>query len=252
MNIDSGLEVKRFRHNESVWSVAYSPDGTHIVSGCYDNSVRIWNIDSGLEVKRFMHGDEVLSVAYSPDGTHIVSGSDDKSVRIWNIDSGLEVKRFMHDHDVFSVAYSPDGTHIVSGSFDKSVRIWNIDSGLEVKRFMHDRLVLSVAYSPDETHAVSGSDDKSVRIWQLPIAPDPYHLQLLNCMLKPDSLQMVTSEYLIELFNLIQENIIEYENILGFRKHFIETAKMIRQSNPNAWIHDVAMAFGNILKILPG
>ena len=67
-------------------------------------------------------------------------------------------------------------------------------------------------------------------------------------MLQPDYLQMVTSEYLIGLFNLIEENIIEYENILGFRKHFIETAKMIRQNNPNAWIPDVARAFWNILK----
>ena len=67
-NIDSGLEVKRFIHNDNVNSVAYSPDGTHIVSGSEDNSVHIWNINSGLEVKRFILDDRVRvgvnSVAY--------------------------------------------------------------------------------------------------------------------------------------------------------------------------------------------
>ena len=40
-------------HDDWVRSVAYSPDGTHIVSGCDDKSVRIRNIDSGQVVKRF-------------------------------------------------------------------------------------------------------------------------------------------------------------------------------------------------------
>ena len=55
-----------FMHGDEVESVAYSPDGTHIVSGSFDKSVRIWNIDSGLEVKSFMHDDWVCSVEYSP------------------------------------------------------------------------------------------------------------------------------------------------------------------------------------------
>ena len=55
-----------FMHDDEVGPVAYSPDGTHIVSGSFDKSVRIWNIDSGLEVKSFMHDDWVCSVEYSP------------------------------------------------------------------------------------------------------------------------------------------------------------------------------------------
>ena len=71
-------------------------------------------------------------------------------------------------------------------------------------------------------------------------------------MLQPDYLQKVTSKNLIGLFSLIEENIFEYEDIIGFRKHVFETVKMIRQSNPDAWIPDVARAFGNIFKRLPG
>ena len=38
-------------HSDSVFSVAYSPDGKHIVSGSRDNTVKIWDAQSGEEVR---------------------------------------------------------------------------------------------------------------------------------------------------------------------------------------------------------
>ena len=37
-------------HTKSVIMVAFSPDGTRIVSGSHDNLVKIWKIESGEEV----------------------------------------------------------------------------------------------------------------------------------------------------------------------------------------------------------
>ena len=37
-------------HSHIVASVAYSPDGKHIVSGSYDNTVKIWDSTTGKEV----------------------------------------------------------------------------------------------------------------------------------------------------------------------------------------------------------
>jgi WD40 repeat protein len=39
-------------HSLLVTSVAYSPDGKHIVSGSYDNTVKIWDAATGEEVCR--------------------------------------------------------------------------------------------------------------------------------------------------------------------------------------------------------
>ena len=38
-------------HSESVWSLAYSPDGKHIVSGSLDSTVKVWNAATGKEVR---------------------------------------------------------------------------------------------------------------------------------------------------------------------------------------------------------
>ena len=37
-------------HSSDVRSVAYSPDGKHIVSGSYDNTVKVWDAQTGKEV----------------------------------------------------------------------------------------------------------------------------------------------------------------------------------------------------------
>jgi len=74
-------------HTDPVTSVAYSPDGTHIVSGSWDNTIRVWNATTGQCVAGPFqeHTSSVPSVAYSPDGTHIVSGSDPCSIRVWKV-----------------------------------------------------------------------------------------------------------------------------------------------------------------------
>ncbi|KAF5341498.1 hypothetical protein D9757_014952 [Collybiopsis confluens] len=154
-----------------VYSVAFSPDGTRIVSGSDDETVRIWDATTGMQVGESLQGHDysVTSVAFSPDGTRIVSGSLDTTVRIWDATTGIQVGESLQGHDdsVTSVAFSPDGTRIVSGSDDKTVRIWDATTGIQVGESLqgHDHALSSVAFSPDGTRIVSGSDDKTVRIW---------------------------------------------------------------------------------------
>ena len=55
-------------------AVAFSSDGTRIVSGSDDKSVRVWDASTGAELKELKgHTDSVNSVAFSTDGTQTVS-----------------------------------------------------------------------------------------------------------------------------------------------------------------------------------
>ncbi len=155
-------------HSGYVYSVAYSPDGTKIISGSMDGTIKIWNANTGQCLKTLKgHSEYVYSVAFSPDGRRIVSGSTDKTIKIWDANTGQCLKTLKgHKNFVLSVAYSPDGTKIISGSRDNTIKIWNANTGQCLKTLKgHSSWVNSVAYSPDGTRIVSGSVDDNVNIW---------------------------------------------------------------------------------------
>jgi WD40 repeat protein len=86
----SATQVVMEGHSNWVFSVAFSPDGTRIVSGSSDKTMRIWDAQTGLQTTVLEgHSGPVYSVAFSPDGTRIVSGSLDETVRIWDAQTGL-------------------------------------------------------------------------------------------------------------------------------------------------------------------
>ena len=153
-------------HSDSVYSVAWSPDGKYIASGSNDNTVKIWDVASGKEIRTlFGHSSYVKSVAWSPDGKHIASGSYDHTAKIWDAASGKEVRTLDHSSYVKSVAWSPDGKYIASGSWDGSVKIWDAASGKEPRVLSgHYNDVTSVAWSPDGKYIVSSSF-LTVKIW---------------------------------------------------------------------------------------
>ena len=121
-------------HSASVTTVRYSPDGSRIVSGSDDNTIRVWDAKK-KSGRRLVcqpitgHTDRVSSVSFSPDGKQILSGSYDKTIRIWDASTGnlLFGPFWGHTGIVNSVYFFPDGRRFVSGSRDGAIRIWTLD-----------------------------------------------------------------------------------------------------------------------------
>ncbi|MDQ0258211.1 hypothetical protein J2W20_000086 [Sinomonas atrocyanea] len=151
--------------------VAFSPDGSRIVSGGADGTLRLWAAGSGGPVGAPMtgHHGAVNSVAFSPDGSRIVSGGADGTLRLWAAGSGAPVGAPMTGHQgaVNSVAFSPDGARIASGGDDRSIRLWTPSTRSLAAPPMngHKNRVLSVAFSPDGRRIASGSEDYTMQLW---------------------------------------------------------------------------------------
>ncbi|KZP08047.1 WD40 repeat-like protein [Athelia psychrophila] len=176
--VESGMHenwpaLQQVGHTAQVRSVAFAPDGLHIVSCSFDLTIRVWDAKTGtLTARPFKgHTKPVLSVAFSPDSLSIVSGSEDRTIRIWDAKTGATITGPLKGHTalVRSVAFSPDGLCIVSGSFDFTIRIWNAKTGALIAGPFkgHTAQVRSVAFAPDGLHIVSGSADRTIQIWDV-------------------------------------------------------------------------------------
>jgi WD40 repeat protein len=124
----SGREIAVLRgHDDLVYSAAFSPDGSRIVTASNDKTARIWDAASAKQIAILRgHASAVNSAAFNPDGSHIVTASDDKTARIWDAASAREIAVLRgHDYAVLSAAFSPDGMRIVTASHDQTARIWD-------------------------------------------------------------------------------------------------------------------------------
>lgn len=74
-------------HTDSIYAIAYSPDGKRIATGGRD-SLRLWDAETFTEIVQLRgHTSFIWSLAFSPDGRQLVSGSGDKTARIWDAPS---------------------------------------------------------------------------------------------------------------------------------------------------------------------
>ena len=180
-NSQTGEELNLYMgHTGRVLSVSFNPDGTTIVSGSKDKSIRLWDVETGENVQTMLrHTKDVNSVSFCPDGTTIVSGSGDRTICLWDVVTGEHIRTLSgHRDDVNSVSFSPDGTTIVSGSSDKTIRLWDVVTGEHIRTLSgHSKDVNCVLFSPDGNIIASGGDDNAIHLWK---AHDGTHLRTLT------------------------------------------------------------------------
>jgi hypothetical protein len=186
-------------------SVALSPDGKRIVSGCYDRGIRrikVWDTTTGAELMSFP---EQKSVTYcwvllSRDGKRIVTCDfAEKVVRIWDAVTCTKLVSFDHGSFAFSLAISPDGERIVMGCQDKTIKIWKSATGEEILTLRgHTDSVWAVAFSPDGKYIASGDGKGMIKLWDAArgkelITVQGHALRLNSVAFSPDGKRIISS-----------------------------------------------------------
>jgi len=139
-------------HTHWVKSVAFSPDGTSLVSGSFDKTIKLWDVQTGGVVKTFHgHTESVYSVSTSADCTTVASGSNDNTIRLWDIQTKECHHVIKQQNSVRHVRFSPtDPQYLISVSGDK-VWHWNINA----QQINPAHTGSCVAFSLDGTQIVS-------------------------------------------------------------------------------------------------
>lgn len=146
----------------------FSPDGSRLLIGRGNGTLRLWDATTGRPIARQETPDGTLHRArWSPDGRHLFTSGEDGSAQIWNGET-LTKRADLRGHPrmIYSVDWSPDGSRVVSGDTDGRVRIWRVSDGTALRELpRHKGPVAAVALSPDG-HRVATADWRgAIFIW---------------------------------------------------------------------------------------
>ncbi|MCP4698409.1 MAG: WD40 repeat domain-containing protein [Gammaproteobacteria bacterium] len=156
-------------HENSVHTVAFSPDGETLASGGFDNVIKLWEVSSGRLLNTLhWHSEWILCVTFSPDGRFLASSGHDKSVRLWDARTGKRLRLLKgHTKNVPSVSFSPDSQVLVSSSDDNTVKFWEVSSGVLLHTLKaHKDYVNTAVFSPDGEMLATASGDDTVKLWR--------------------------------------------------------------------------------------
>ncbi len=149
-------------------SLDWSPDGTTILTGHEDGTLRIRDAQTGEE-RTTVTGHEgiVRDALFAPDGSRIASASEDGTVRLWDVATGAELMVIDgHAGNVQSVAWSPDSTRLVTGGSDGLPRVWDATTGETLFVLPgHTEDVVIVSWSKDGRRIASQGLDAIVKVW---------------------------------------------------------------------------------------
>jgi len=135
-----------------------------IISGSTDRTLKIWNADTG-ECVHTLHGHTSTVRCLALEGNIVVSGSRDATLRMWKIDTG-ECLHVLQGHLAAVRCVCYDGKKVVSGAYDYMVKVWDPETEECLHTLQgHTNRVYSLQF--DGTYVVSGSLDTSIRVWEV-------------------------------------------------------------------------------------
>lgn len=174
-----------------VSAILFTHDGSEIVSGGYDNSIRVWDAET-LKLKR-KYGDfparslrggsnAINAISLSPNERFLAVASQNNTFELREFETGKKIKlfqkfeasqRFGGNWDqVLDLVFSQDGQTVVTASYDGIVRRWDTSSGNERQpgltpagsSSLNGYAINTIVVTKDGEHVAFGSDNGDVII----------------------------------------------------------------------------------------
>lgn len=156
-------------HEGGSRSLAFSQDGSRLISVGQAGSVLLWDVGNGF-LLRSIEGlsRDCLDAAVTPGGEHIVAEGCAGPLRTYDVATGDLLWNVRAPAlGITSVAVSPDGRLAATGQ-GKHIALWDLQQRRQVGVLKaHTLAVTSLQFLDGDRTLLSGSYDGTVRLWDL-------------------------------------------------------------------------------------
>ncbi len=132
---DLNLKFAWKAHDNSVFSLRYSPDCDFLLSGSRDARFKVWDVHTAYhqaaEVVAHMYA--INHIDFSPDGKHFVTCSMDKSIKVWSFEEMKLLKvidkarHAGHGTSINKLLWTKHHGQLLSASDDRTISSWRIN-----------------------------------------------------------------------------------------------------------------------------
>lgn len=150
------LDIGQAHIGARINGIAFSKDGTAVISGAERGEAKLWRVSDGKTLGRFVgRVDSVEKIAIRPDERVLASGSGylDHEVSGWSLVGGTNVGRLAGSDRVRSLQFSPTEGDLLAYTFDDPddpITFWNNASETRFAfESTFDDEAVALAFSPD-------------------------------------------------------------------------------------------------------
>lgn len=144
-------------HEGPVSSLSFAPNGSALVSGSWDHTVRIWSVFNRAQTSEPLQLQaDVLCVSVRPDSKQIAVSTLDGQVTFWSLSEGTQEAGLDGRRDVSggrkltdrrtaanvagtksfnTVTYSADGSIVLAGGNSKYICLYSVETGVLLKKY---------------------------------------------------------------------------------------------------------------------
>ncbi|XP_047003670.1 U3 small nucleolar RNA-associated protein 15 homolog [Schistocerca americana] len=208
-DIPSEKEVISFsEHTDYVRAGTVSPVSADIIlSGGYDNIVRMYDTRAKTAVFQVDHGAPVESTLFLPSGGVFLSAGGTE-IRVWDALAGgkLLAKVSQHHKTITCLKLCSENKRLLSSSLDRHVKIYDISTYQVVHTLDYPNAVLSFGVSAKDETVVAGMVDGLISISRREdeIQPSRQERRKVSYRYAPDNYQPASVDVVVPEKKLVQ------------------------------------------------